>query len=92
MIVKLVAANMMLSMLNIIRMNCDVDCDVHCHGNGGEIIAVKKRLSQPRMRQSHKLGKKLNLKLHIKMIFKNTFVYTLMKSVERKRILQDFKS
>ena len=43
MIVKLVAANMMLSMLNIIRVNCDVDCDVHCHGNDGEIIAVKKR-------------------------------------------------
>ena len=63
MIVKLVAANMMLSMLSIIKMNCDVDCDVHCHGNGGEIIAVKKRLSQPRMRQSHKLGEKVKLKV-----------------------------
>ena len=63
MIVKLVAANMMLSMLNIIRVNCDVDCDVHCHGNGGEIIEVKKRLSQPRMRQLHKLGEKVKLKV-----------------------------
>ena len=58
MIVKLVAANMMLSMLNIIKMNCDVDCDVHCHGNGGESQA-----SQPRKRESHKLGEKLKLKV-----------------------------
>ena len=54
---------MMLSMLSIIKMNCDVDCDVHCHGNGGEIIAVKKRLSQPRKRESYKLGEKVKLKV-----------------------------
>lgn len=62
MIVKLVAANMMLSMMNIIKMNCDVDCDVHCHGNGGEIIAAKKR-QQPRKRESHKLGEKVKIKV-----------------------------
>ena len=49
-------------------MNCDADCDVHCYGNGREIIAVKKRLWQPRKLESHKLGGKLKLKLYIKMV------------------------
>ena len=44
-------------------MNYDGDCDVHCHGNGGEIIAVKKRLSQPRKLESHKLGGKVKIKV-----------------------------
>ena len=44
-------------------MNCDVYCDVHCHGDGGEIIAVKKGLSQPRKLESHKLGGKVKIKV-----------------------------
>ena len=44
-------------------MNCDADCDVHCYGNGGEIVAVKKRLSQPRKLESHKLGGKVKIEV-----------------------------